>query len=72
MKTKARIVERTSPAGDTTWVIQQPHWLCRWVWVDAWCNSWAGAACQDSFHSQEEADRNLCWFDGTATTDKVL
>ncbi len=71
-KQRARIVERTNPKGDSTWVIQQPHMLFRWWWVDAWVNSMAGAACQDSFFSLDEAERNLCFFDGTPTTDTVV
>jgi len=68
---KARIVERTAPDGSKTYVIQQRHFLFRWWWVDAWINSWAGAACQDSFPTLEEARRNMCWFDGTPCTDRV-
>ncbi len=69
---KARIVERTLPAGDKTFVIQQPHFLFRWWWVDAWINSWAGAACNDSFPTLEEAQANLCYFDGTGCKDRVV
>lgn len=69
---KARIIERTSPVGTKSWVIQQKHSLFRWKWVDAWLNSWAGAACQDSFFSLEEAKANLSYFDGTPVTKEVL
>lgn len=68
---KARIVERTAPDGRKTYVIQQRHFLFRWWWVDAWINSWAGAACNDTFHSAEEAEKMLCFFDGTPTTERV-
>jgi len=40
--------------------------------VDAWINSWAGAACRDSFPTLEEAQRNLCWFDGTPYMESVM
>jgi hypothetical protein len=69
---KARIVERTAPDGSKQYVIQQRHGLFRWWWVDAWINSWAGAACRDSFPTLEEAKRKLCWFDGTPCTDRVM
>ena len=69
---KARIVERTAPDGRKTYVIQQRHAWFRWWWVDAWVNSSCGAACQDSFSTLEEAQRNLCWFDGTPCTDRVM
>lgn len=68
----ARIVERTSPNGSKTFVIQQKHFLFRWMWVDAWVNSLAGAACQDTFYSLEKAKEELCFFNGTATTDRVV
>ncbi len=67
---KARIIERTDPAGDKKYVIQQKHWLFRWWWVDAWVNS--SQPCEDTFYTLEEAERNLCWFDGTPWVDKDL
>jgi len=69
---KARIVERTAPDGRKEYVIQQRHRWFRWWWVDAWINSWAGAACRDSFPTLEEAQRNLCWFDGTPYMERVM
>lgn len=69
---KARIIERTNPDGKIEYVIQQKHFLFRWWWVDAWVNSMAGAACLDSFHTYEEAKKNLCWFDGTQSRDKII
>lgn len=69
---KARIVERTAPDGRKEYVIQQRHRWFRWWWVDAWINSWAGAACRDSFPTLEEAQRNLCWFDGTPYMESVM
>ena len=68
---KTRIVERTHVDGRITYVIQQPHFLFRWQWVDAWQNS-MGAACVDSFSTLEEAEKNLCYFDNSKTVDKVI
>jgi hypothetical protein len=69
---KARIIKRTGPAGDVCYVIQQKHFLFRWWWVDAWLNSGCGAACRDSFLTLEDAQRNLCYFDGTQTKEEVV
>ena len=68
---KVRIVERTLPNGMKKYVIQQKHFLFR-HWVDVWINSWDGAACQDSFSTLEEAQSNLCYFDGTQCIDTVV
>lgn len=69
---KARIAERLDVDGRTTYVIQQKHFMFRWIWVDAWVNSLAGASCQDSFPTLGEAKRNLCYFDGSKSTDTVI
>lgn len=69
---KARIVERTAPDGSKTFVIQQRHFLFRWMWVDAWVNSLAGAACNDSFPTLAEAENMLCFFDGTPVRERVV
>ena len=69
---KVRIIERTAPNKSKTYVIQKRHFLFRWWWVDAWINSPYGAECQDTFSTLEEAQRNLCWFDGTPYTDRVM
>jgi len=69
---KARIVERTHPDGTVTFVIQQRHFLFRWSWVDAWSNILCGAACQDAFPTLGEAQRHICYFDGTRIKDKVV
>jgi len=42
------------------------------MWVDAWINSWLGAACVDSHSTLIEAQQNLCHFDGTPSTDLPL
>ena len=70
--TNARIIERTAPDGSKTFVIQQRHFLFRWWWVDAWINSAAGAACNDSFPTLEAAENMLCFFDGTPVTERVM
>ena len=72
MSRKARIIERTGPTGHKQWVIQQRHFILRWMWVDAWVNSWMGAACQDSFYSLADATAHLPCFDGTPTIEEVV
>lgn len=69
---KARIIERTAPDGTKEYVIQQKHWLFRWWWVDAWVNSPAGVGWDSTFSTLEEAEKNLCWFDGTPWVDRDL
>jgi len=59
---KTRIVKRKYVDGRVSYVIQQKHFLFRWWWVDAWVNSMAGAACQDTFDSLKKAKKNLCYF----------
>jgi hypothetical protein len=72
MKKKCRIIERTGPNGHVEFTIQQKHFLFRWMWVDAWINSWDGASCVDSYNTLKEAKRNLCYFDGTRCKEKVV
>ena len=69
--TKTRIIQRTCPSGEIKYVIQQKHFLFRWMWVDGWINSSCGANCTDSFGSLEEAQKNLWMFDGSKCTEKV-
>jgi hypothetical protein len=69
---KVRIVERTNPAGYKTYEIQQKHFLFRWMWVDAWINSWQGASCNSTFYTLEDAKKHLCYFDGTKCTQTVV
>lgn len=59
-------------SGNIEFTIQQPHFLFWWKWVDAWINSSAGADCVDSFSTLEEAQKNLCYFDGTKCREKVV
>lgn len=69
---KCRIVEKTYVDGRIEYVIQQKHSLFWWWWVDAWINSCAGAACQDSFSTLEEAQRNLCYFDNSKPKKRII
>ena len=69
---KVRIIERVAPDGRAEYVIQVRHFLLRWQWVDAWLNSWEGAACRDSFATLDEAQRNLCFFDGTPCVERLM
>lgn len=69
---KTRIIERTSVNGSITYVIQQKHFLFRWMWVDAWVNSIDGAACIDSFSTLDEAKKNLCYFNGSKPKERVI
>jgi hypothetical protein len=69
---KTRIIERTSVDGSITYVIQQKHFLFRWMWVDAWENSIDGAACRDSFFTLDEARKNLCYFNGSKPKERVI
>lgn len=69
---KVRIVKRTHVDGRVSYVIQQKHWLFRWMWTDAWVNSLCGASCRDYFSTLEEAQKNLCYFDGTDSKEEVV
>jgi hypothetical protein len=69
---KARIIKRTLVDGQIRYVIQQKHFLFRWWWVDAWLNSPSGANCCDSFRNLVDAQRNLCYFDGTQVKEEVV
>jgi hypothetical protein len=71
IRSKVRIVER-SFNGKTEFVIQQRHFLFRFWWVDAWINSDSGAVCQDSFSTYKEAMENLCYFDNSKGTNKIV
>ena len=71
-ESKARIVERTAPDGCKTYVIQKRHWLFSWWWCDIWMESWSGVVYVESYSTLEEAQRHLCWFDGTPYTDRVM
>lgn len=67
---KVRIIQRTDPSGKTLYVIQQKPFFFKWWWVDAWINNCI--CCQDTFPTLEEVRKNLCYFDGTPTIEKVV
>ena len=69
---KTRIIERTHVDGRKSWVIQQKHFLFRWLWVDAWINSSSGAISNYGYSSLKKAKKNLCYFDGTKVKEKVV
>jgi len=70
MAKKVRIVKKTYPDGSINYVIQQKHFLFFWWWVDAWMND--DVSTTDSFKTLEEAQNNLCYFDGTKTKIEVI
>lgn len=67
---KVRIVERTCVDLGKVFVIQQRHFLFKWWWVDAWVN--IGVDCICTFDTLEEANKNICYFNGTRIVDKVV
>lgn len=67
---KVRIVKRTHPDGTVDYQIQQKHFLFRWWWVPAWVNS-GDTWVRDTFPTMEQAEANLCYFDGTKTKIEV-
>jgi hypothetical protein len=69
---KCRIIERIRLDGRIVYTIQQKHYIFFWEWVDGWLNSWDGAACTDTFNTLEEAQKNLCYFDGSKCKEKVI
>lgn len=69
---KVRIIERTNPDGKVQYVIQQKHLLFRWWWVDACMNAFDYINCKDYFNSLEEAQKSLCYFDGSECKEKVV
>jgi len=64
-----RIVKRTNVDGTIKYVIQKRHW---WKWIDACLNTMAGPFCKDRFSTLEEAEKNLCYFDGSKPIDEVI
>lgn len=68
---KTRIIERKH-GKNREYVIQQKHYIFRWMWVDAWVNSIYGAACNDTFSDFQEAVANLYLFDGSKPKDTVI
>lgn len=51
---KGRIAIIKDEAG-VKYVIQERHFLFKWMWVDAWVNSMCGACFQDTFYTLEAA-----------------
>lgn len=68
---KARIVEIVKPDGEVVYQIQQKHWLFRWLWVGVGCNSWDYFV-NDKYSTLKEAQKNLCWYNGTKTKSRVV
>jgi len=58
------------PDGRVKFTIQQRYFLFFWWWVDAWVNN--DVSTTDSFSTLEEAQKNLCYFDGTKCREKVV
>ena len=58
-----RVVKRTHPSGRVEFVIQKRMymWSVTWRWAD-----------QASFRTFEEAEKNLCQFDGSSPVDEVV
>ena len=68
----ARIIERTDLGNfKKTYVIQTKHWLFRWWWNDDWFNT-IRLDVKCYFSTLEEAEKNLCYFDGSTPIDKVV
>ena len=65
-----RIIKRTMFDGKIKFTIQQKHFLSFWWWVDAWVNN--DVSTTDSFSSLEEAQKNLCYFDGTKIKQEII
>ena len=68
---KTRIIERIFPNGQIRYVIQQPHFLFKLWWVDAWENS-LSTDTVDDFNTFEEAKRNLWRFNGSKCKETVV
>lgn len=64
-----RIVERTHLDGSVKYVIQTRFWFFRWRWADAGREY---EYAQDTFPSLKEAQENICHFDGSRHTDRVV
>lgn len=70
-KKRVRIIERISPLGGKSYIVQQKHFLFRWWWVDAWMNSCSSCS-DDSYKTIDEAIANLPLFDGTKPIETVV
>lgn len=67
---KVRIVKRIHSDRSIEYVIQQKHFLFFWWWVDAWMND--DVSTIDSFDTLEEAENNLCYFNGSKMVEEVI
>jgi hypothetical protein len=65
-----RIIKRTMPDGRIEFTIQQRHSIFFWWWVDAWVNK--DVSTTDTFSSLEEAQKKLCYFDGTKIKQEII
>ena len=70
MSKKVRIVKRIHSDKSIEYVIQQKHFLFFWWWVDAWMND--DVSTEDSFDTLEEAENNLCYFNGSKMVEEVI
>ena len=60
---KCRIIKRTNVDGKVTYIIQQKHFLFKWLWIDTWYNH---------FGSIHEAKKHLCYYDGSKPIDEII
>jgi len=67
-----RIVERKHVDGNVEYVIQVRNIWSLFSWHDAWLDSWAGAACRDTFPTLDEARKNICYFDNSKHLDSEV
>jgi len=72
MNKKVRIVKQTDVDGEVLYIIQQKHWLFRWMWVSASINSPDFVYRVDCFTTLEEAKKHLCYFDGSKSMHEVV
>jgi len=69
---KTRIIKRTLIDGDVRYIIQKKHFIFRWWWEDAGKHSLIYPPYRSSFETLEDAEKNLCYFDGTKAIDEVV
>lgn len=70
MTKRVRIVKRIMTDGRVVYVIQEKHFLFFWWWVDAWMNH--DVSTTDTFDTMEDAENNLCYFDGSKIVEEVV
>ena len=69
---KCRIVKRINLDESVSYVIQQPHWLARWIWVDAVDNTGYMDYRSYRFKTYEEAQKNLRYWNNSKPIDEVI